>query len=86
MKTEVYVNPKINAYIMQNFLTEDIIGSFLEYNRHEDPDYLNEFVEQSTILEIVKEFVDNCSDNNESAIDVLNKYIDNHYITINRRV
>jgi len=82
MKTEV--NPI--TYIMKNFLTEDIIGAFLEYNKNEDPEYLNEFIEQSTILEIVKEFVDNCIDNGESAVDILNKYIDEHYITINPKI
>lgn len=76
MKTSVY------TYIMQNYLSEDIVGAFLEYNKDEDPEYLKEFVEQATISEIVAEFVDNCIDNGESAIDVLNKYVDDHYITI----
>ena len=74
---------KTITYIMQNFLTEDIIGAFLEYNQEEDPEYLSEFVEQSTISEIVSELVDRCNENGESAIDILNKYIDEHYITIN---
>ena len=77
---------KTITYIMQNFLTEDIIGAFLEYNQEEDPEYLNEFVEQATISEIVKEFVANCVDNGESAIDVLNNYMDRHYITISPKM
>ncbi len=80
MKTSVY------TYIMQNYLSEDIVGAFLEYNKDEDPEYLKEFVEQSTISEIVAEFVDNCIDNGESTIDVLNKYVDDHYITINPKI
>jgi len=80
METSVY------TYIMQNYITEDIVGAFLEYNKNEDPEYLKEFVEQATISEIVAEFVDNCIDNGESAIDVLNKYVDDHYITINPKI
>ena len=79
MKTEV--SPI--TYIMQNYITEDIIGAFIEYNEAEDPEWINEFIEQSTILEVIKEFVGNCADNGENAVDVLNKYIDEHYITIN---
>ena len=76
----------VYTYIMQNYITEDIVGAFLEYNQEEDPEYLKEFVEQATISEIVAEFVDNCIDNGESAIDVLNKYVDDHYITINPKI
>jgi len=85
MKTEVYINTKMNTYIMQNFLTEDIIGAFLEYNQKEDQEYLQNFIEQSTVLEVVKELVDNCVDNGESAIDVLNRYVNEHYIIINQK-
>jgi hypothetical protein len=82
MKTEV--SPI--TYIMQNFLTEDIMGAFIEYNDAEDPEWINEFIEQSTILEVVNEFVDNCNENGENAIDVLNNYMDRHYITISPKM
>ncbi len=82
MKTEV--SPI--TYIMQNFLTEDIMGAFIEYNDAEDPEWINEFIEQSTILEVVSELVDRCNENGESAIDFMNKYIDRHYITISPKM
>jgi len=80
METSVY------AYIMQNYITEDIIGAFIEYNEAEDPEWINEFIEQSTILEIVGELVDRCNENGENAIDFMNKYIDRHYITISPKM
>jgi hypothetical protein len=69
------------SYILSNYLPDDIIGAFLEYNQDEDSDYLEKFIDQSTLAEVVDEFIRDCEERGDNVLEVIDDYIEGHYIT-----